>query len=262
METPPNYTQYPRGGNSGGFGGGRRYRGPGVYFDYIGEAFNMVRNNMGVYVVGALLALVIFYTVQFPFSILENTILYGGPLKGAQVDANGFPKINFAGLPVVMLLSIIPGAVLQAMYCGISLCALEEADTGKTNLSTMFSGFRNFLPLLGTVVLSQILMTFGIILLCIPFFFVMGALAFAPLLTVHEALNPIEAIQKSYTMLKGNVAMFTLFYIATAIVSTLGCCACGIGILFTFPILYICIALHYREFRGPLNQGYVAPTVP
>ena len=27
METPPNYTQYPRGGNSGGFGGGRGYRG-------------------------------------------------------------------------------------------------------------------------------------------------------------------------------------------------------------------------------------------
>ena len=161
-----------------------------------------------------------------------------------------------------ILLGIIPGAILQALCCGISLCALEEADTGKTTINTMFSGFKNFLPLLGTVVLSQICIMIGFILCIFPLFIVAGLLSFAPLYAIHEGLGPVESIQKSFNTLKAYALPMAGFYFVASLVAGLGVCACGIGIFFTFPILYICVALHYREFRGPLNQGYIAPTMP
>jgi hypothetical protein len=263
METPPNYSQYPRAGQTGGVGGsGRGYRGPGIYFDFISEAFNIVKNNLGVYAVGALLALIIFYAVQIPFSFMTNMIAYGSPTGSPKIDSNGLPKMNFMVFPISIVIGIIPGAVLQAMCVGMSLCALEEADTGKTSINTMFSGFRNFLPLLGTVVLTQIATTIGMIFCIFPFFLVAGVLSFAPLFTVHEGLGPIEAITKSFNLLKPYIWPMGGFFFVTSLVSGLGICACGIGIFFTLPILYICIALHYREFRGPLNQGFVAPQVP
>jgi hypothetical protein len=263
METPPNYSQYPRPGQGPGTGGGGRgYRGPGVYFDFITEAFNIMKNNMGVYVVGSLIALVAFYAIQLPFSFLTNGMLYGNASGTPKFDANGMPKMNLGAFPVMMLVGLIPATVLQAFGVGLSLCALEEADTGTTTLNTMFSGFKNFLPLLGTVVLTLIATYIGLALCIIPGFLVAGALSIAPLITVHEGLGPIEAMSKSFNQLKAHIFPMAGFFFVASLVSYIGGCACCIGVLFTFPTLYITIALHYREFRGPLNQGYVAPMVP
>ncbi len=261
METPPNYTQYPRDPQGGGpSGSGRGYRGPGVYFDFITDGFNMMKNNMGVYVVGVLIALVLGWVVSFPFSMIQNVLLSGNPL--GRTDPGKVPAFSFAMLPVVMLLSLIPAAISQVLTLGISLCALEEADNGATSLNTMFSGFRNFVPVALTSLLYIIAVYIGLIFCIVPGIYVAGAFAFAPIVAAKEGLGPVQAMQRSYEMLKPHAWAYFGFMFVAAIIGGLGVIACCVGVLFTLPIMHIGLALHYREFRGPLNQGYVAPTVP
>jgi uncharacterized membrane protein YjgN (DUF898 family) len=260
METPPNYSQYPRAGQTGGVGGsGRGYRGPGVYFDFISESWEMIKKNMGVYVVAVLLAGIINQIISFPFSMISNNLLYGNPLGVQNPRPGELPPINWSMLPIAVVLVLIPGAIANVITIGISLCALEEADTGATNLNTMFSGFRNFLPLALTTFLYILVVYVGLFLCLVPGIYVAGVFGFAPIISAKEGLGPIEAMKKSYWMLKGHAWAFCGIMLVAVLASGLGIIACCVGILFTAPIVHICLALHYREFRGPLNQGYVAP---
>ncbi|MEI8281782.1 MAG: hypothetical protein WCG75_05200 [Armatimonadota bacterium] len=261
METPPDYSQYARPGQPAGpGGGGRGYRGPGVYFDFITDAFNMVKNNLGVYLVATLITFAVWFAVQFPLNIVNNMLLMGNPL--GTTGSRGVPQMNYTMLPVVMIIALIPAAVQQMLMVGISMCALEEADSGQTNINTMFSAFRNFLPVVLTNMLYILAIYIGAIFCVIPAFFVAGAFAFAPIISATEGLGPVQSMQKSLTMLKTNAwAMFGFLFVCS-LLNVLGLAACCVGVLFTFPIYQIGLALHYREFRGPLGQGYVAPTVP
>ena len=261
METPPDYSQYARPGQPAGpGGGGRGYRGPGVYFDFITDAFNMLKKNLGVYIVAVLIAGAITFAIQFPLNIVSNILLMGSPTGAA--GSRSVPQMNYAMFPIVMIIGLIPAAIQQLLILGISLCALEEADTGQTNINTMFGGFRNFLPVVLTNMLYILAIYVGAIFCIVPAFFVAGAFAFAPIISATEGLGPVQSMQKSFEMLKTNAwAMFGFMFVC-GLLNLLGLAACCVGVLFTFPIAQIGLALHYREFRGPLGQGYVAPTVP
>jgi uncharacterized membrane protein len=263
MEIPPNYSQYPRNDQIGGAGGsGRGYRGPGVYYDFISESWEMIKKNMGVYVVAVLLAGIISQVINFPFSMISNNLLYGNPLGVQSTKPGEFPQVNWVMAPFAIILLLVPGAISQVINIGISLCALEEADTGTTNLNTMFSGFRNFVPVALTTLLYVLAVYVGLFLCIVPGIYVAGVFTFAPIISAKEGLGPIEAMKKSYSMLRTNAwAIFGVLFVSL-LASCLGIIACCVGVLFTAPIMYICLALHYREFRGPLNQGYVAPFLP
>ena len=260
METPPNYSQYPRPGQAGGFGGGGRgYRGPGIYFDFINDAWSMVMKNMGVYVVGALIVLVISQVVNLPFSFLNNQIIYGSPI--GQPKPGEFPSFTPVMVPLLMLSLLIPISVGQVMNIGLSLCALEEADTGSTSVNTLFGGFRHFFSVAATSILYILAIYVGVLLCIIPAFYVAGVFAFAPIIAAREGLGPIQSMQRSFEMLKPYAwANFGFLFLAS-LINVLGVIACCVGLLWTTPIMYIGLALHYREFRGPANQGFVAPTM-
>lgn len=217
----------------------------------------MVRKNMAVYVVGALLIMIISQVVNIPFSLLNNLILYGnatGPKPGE------IPHFSPSSVPLMMLAFMIPFAISQVMNVGLSLCALEEADNGSTSINTLFAGFRNFLNVGATSILYVLAIYVGIVLCIVPAFYIAGVFAFAPIIAAREGLGPIQSMQRSYEMLKPYAwANFGFLFVA-GMVNIIGLLACCIGVLWTLPISYIGIALHYREFRGPGNQGFIAPT--
>ena len=252
METPPpSYSQYPRGPQQ--FGIGMPTRTPGIYFDYISVAFNMIWKNAGVYVVATLLIMVIGQAINFPLSFLNNYILFG------RIDGRFDPNhldtgMMLARFPLLIASVMIPTSILQVMYVGITLCAIEEADTGRTSINTMFSGFRHTLPVIGTSLLYFLLIYVGFILCFVPGVFVIGALGLAPTIAAKEGLGPIQSLQKSYQIMKSNAWAFAGLLFVAGLTNILGVLACCIGVLVTIPIQYVVTALTYRDFRENNSQ--------
>ena len=135
--------------------------------------------------------------------------------------------------------------------------AIEEADTGSTTISTFFKPMKRFWPLIGTVFITQLLIGLGSILCFVPGFYLSGILVFAPTICVHEGLGPIQSIQKSYEMTKNYAWMMALLVFVATMVGSLGAMACYVGFIFSLPVQYVTLALHYREFRevqpGPFD---------
>jgi hypothetical protein len=241
---PSEFTNYPR----QGFGGGGSTRGPGVYFDYIGTAFEIIRKNPGVFVVGALVYLVLSSVVQMPTNIIN-----GGRMEfGASVGFAVKGKTLF-GLIVNIISSLLSICIHSAFSAGFAKATIEQMDTGNTRFETIFSGFKNIGNTIGASIISSILIGLGFLLCFVPGFYVIGRLAFAPYLCAIEGIGCTESLQKSSAWTQPYAwSMFGLLFV-TGLVSFLGVFACCVGLLWTTPIVGVVIGLHYRDFRG-LNQ--------
>lgn len=241
-------SNYPRGD-----GGNANYamptRGPGIYFDYIGIAWKMITKNPSVYIVGGIVMLIAAFAVQMPAQILSavmgGTKVSVDPTTGA---TSGGPSL--ALIPVTLVLSLISSAVTTALMTGMSLAAIEEADSGSTRFETLFSGFKNFGNLIVGSILYTIAIYIGMIFCIVPGLYLSGALSLTLLIIIKEGLNGVDGLKASMERMKPYAfSMFGLILVS-AICSALGAIACGIGLIVTWPIYSIVIGLTYRDFRA------------
>src|SRR5213078_3727860 len=86
----------------------------------------------------------------------------------------------------------------------------------------------------------------------------------------------IDAMSKSYNMVKRDLLMFTLFVFVVGLISQIGANFCWIGLLATYPLLFTMTAVAYRDCFGmtgvqagllaetQVNTPYIytAPTAP
>ena len=252
METPPSGSAaYPRGNQNFG---GAPFRGPGVYFDYINTAFSMITKNAAVYVLGSFIILLMFYGMVFPLSFLSNYISYGSATGPRNLAPDQYLFSVARSMPVSLAVNLIPGTLFYMLFTGISLCAIEQADTGVTSINTVFKGFNNFGNTFVCCILMYFAMTIGFYFCCVPFFFLGGLFAFVPIISATEGLGVAACFSKSIDMLKPYILPMAGLYFVASLIGGLGVCLCGLGLFITFPILYVVIGLHYRDFRGPVSQ--------
>jgi uncharacterized membrane protein len=63
----------------------------------------------------------------------------------------------------------------------------------------------------------------------------------------------MDAVNLSYNTLKKDLVMATIFYLVVGICAELGGIICGIGAIFTIPVMPIAIAMLYRDYLGFAN---------
>lgn len=229
-----------------------------VDFDAISVAWFYLKNDIGNFALASFVFMVIIYALSIPVSFAANFIVLGSLTMSPQSmnTMNGFDLSRFAALEgISMGLSVITQGLFWVLLVGMMDVFYRKQMGLATTFNDFFGGFRRFGPVFVTGMIQQLLAVVGILLLVIPGFYIYGALAFAPYMAYKQELAPVDAIRHSYETLKGgNAWMMFLLLFCAAICSALGACACGIGIIFTFPILYGTIAASYYNFFPPMQQ--------
>jgi uncharacterized membrane protein len=129
--------------------------------------------------------------------------------------------------------------------------ALRQIREGSLRLEAL----GEITPVLGKVLVAafiEVLLTsIGYALFIVPGLVVSGLLMFALPLVVDQKLEPLDAIRRSFDMLKSQWLMATLFIVVVTILGFVGLILCGVGAIFTMPFYFLSIALLYDDFvRG------------
>lgn len=247
-QQPPNYANYPRyfPGNKGPVPPAPAI----VRFAAIGEAWELIRQDMSTYVLGLLVMGVVGYAImaviQMPmqFMLMNPANMSGGPFGGLLPSSPGF----WALYALSVCVSQIVGYVLGAGFFSLCLKRLRGQPIGVANI---FDGFKFIGPLAVAGLCSFVIMTVATFLLLIPAIFVAGAFAFVPLIIVDQNAGPIEAMALSLTAAKKDLFMMGVLAFVCYVLACLGGIACCIGALFTAPIYYMTLALHYHAYFPP-----------
>jgi uncharacterized membrane protein len=153
-------------------------------------------------------------------------------------------------IPITIAISLIGGALNTALMTGISLAAIEEADTGTTKFETLFSGFKNFGNLIVGSILYSLAIGIGMVFCIVPGLYLSGALSLTMLIVIKEGINGVDALKSSFERMKPYAFAMLGLIIVASICSALGVIACGLGVLVTWPIYPIVLGLTYRDFRS------------
>ena len=276
-EVPPNYAAYPRQTDP------RQYFGPPCFrIDAIGEAWQILKSDMATWVVAVFLTMIIAVAVHLPATIVTTmetmqnaanprspsafaqlmnfafgmlgagvtTILYGGLFRVAfqrmRLQYEGVAGLfNAAGqgwnLFAWGALTSIPSLILAAIMSAVS------------SPSSVRSGANPFasLGIMGIVILGMILIG----LLLFPFFLV-------PAIVVDQKMPLMEAANLSWKTVMSQYFVALGVYIVAMLAAMLGVFACFFGVFFTAPIIYLTIAIMYRDHFIPPIQSEAPVSFP
>lgn len=214
-----------------------------VRFEVIGQAWDLFKAQMSVWLPVALIAL----AINFGISMVSNvaTQLIAGALQSARADDAVVAVVMVLTFLVSMLVSLIVQSFVTA---GMFRVACKQVRGEMIAVNDMFQA-TDVIP---SVILASILVglaTLGGALFCIiPGLLIAGRLMFTMPLVADGRQTAVQAMKTSWRALEGQTWISMAFVLIVGIVSQVGACACLIGLLFTMPLYFLAIALLYRDF--------------
>jgi len=199
---------------------------------------------VATWIVAALIYVGIVFAINFVFG------LFIGGAEIASRDSGGSLFVFPALFGARMIVNIVSYVISVFLLGGMYRMAINKLRNNPIAVSDLFNVGDVFPALLLGAFLVGLLCFIGFILCIIPGIIVGGMLMFTIPLIVDRRLGAIEAISQSWNALKGDLLNATLFYFVVTLIAAAGILACGVGILVTFPLFVLSIALAYRDFFG------------
>jgi uncharacterized membrane protein len=162
----------------------------------------------------------------------------------------------------------IIGTAATLLWSYITISSVLAAVDGKDNMLS-FEAFKghlptgpNFLRFVGIGFGSAVIIFGGLILLIIPGIYFMIRLMFANFAFVDQKQGIAASMRFSWHLVRKDIfwTSFLCFIIATAII-LFGIVLAGVGVLVTYPVGMLFLALLYRELTKLPQPVAVAPKV-
>lgn len=151
--------------------------------------------------------------------------------------------IAFVGVGVLLA---VGSMVLQAGLSGLALGATAgEAPTLTRLFRAPGTG-----AYIGTALVTGLVCVVGFLLCIVPGIAAMVLFVFAPMIAMHEGVGPIEAMQRSYALVRANLGQTVLYGLLSWLVMYAGQLACYVGMIVSMPVSALIMAYAYRTLSG------------
>jgi len=239
-----------------------------VRFAAIGEAWQLIREDFGTFSVSclvyAVLAWIVGTIVQMPLQVM---MMGNMPTMTRQPPTNLWDLIphTFQFWSIYAIVNLVTQAAMFVFGAGLFSICLKRLRGEVYGVANLFDGFKFIGPLAVAGVVVAVIKTIALLCFVLPDFIAVGAFAFVPLIIIDQKAGPFEAMALSFSSLKKEVLVMGMLVFVTYLLSSLGVCACIIGAIFTGPLYYMTIALHYHGFfppQGGPETARVMPAVP
>jgi len=236
---------------------------------WISEGFQLLNKHAGWYI---LLSLITFFicvplifipiigwlALAFIPSILSYGIatyaansLHGNPEFGNFFD----PFKDFGQLAVIILISIAITILLslpEALFTGHYFWEGGSFDIDRIRDILDGGGQDGFVPIENISVWPW----WASWLVSVLDHIASSLLILAPLFVIFGKLSGILAIKASFALIKQHLFLAIVFVFLCSLVAGLGVILCGVGALYTYPILYLAVFAYYKNVVG-LSPIYV-----
>jgi hypothetical protein len=148
-------------------------------------------------------------------------------------------------------------AIHEPLVAGYIMVTAKLLQQKEPTFSDFFEGFqfRYFLPLVLVGLISQALVTLGLILLIIPGLYLAVGYLFAAVLVVDRGLDFWPAMETSRRLITPRWFSFFAFLLLLVLVNFAGLLALGVGFLVSFPVSWCALVAGYADLLG-LKSDY------
>jgi len=229
----------------------------------ISNAWNLVKQNYGLYLGITLLAMILAGCIPCISLFLVGPIMGGvyyvvlREMRGEPVDFGmmfrGFD--NFVPLMVVGIIQSVPEIIAQILRVSANIGQIGLDGATRRGDISFYSSASDDFPiaiasgvLVVIVIIAVALILFGVVWRVLLFFAI-------PLVMEHK-MGAVDAIKLSLKAATSNIGGLILLFILEALVGLLGFLMLCFGIFFVLPIIYAANAFAYRQVFPMLDQTF------
>lgn len=235
------------------------YQQPPISFEWFSIGYKHFREKSGIWILTSLL--LGFLWLSFSILIMALT----GQLSVIDIIIHNFRNISMIRKSIDsisfgsnMLYSLgISFLTYLVQYLAFNL-ALRQVRGDDTGLNEIFDLRGAAGSLLGLCAVLTLISTVTDELCCLGFL-IMPLFMFAPFFVIDNNENPFAAISSSFSTLRSQYGMALYFYIVSNLLLSFGGLLCCVGLLFTFPIFTLSLAVGYDQFTTTTMYGYGQP---
>ena len=140
--------------------------------------------------------------------------------------------------------------ISPALGAGFYFVSFQIARNRPKNFSDFFNGFKKFLPIFLTSLVSTILIALGFIALIIPGIYLAVSYMFAQLFVIDKNMNFWSAMETSRKLITKRWFSFLGLGILMTLLVLSGFLLLGIGALVTIPLSTCVLAAAYEDIVG------------
>lgn len=215
---------------------------------WIGEAWAMLTAKWQTWAVIALIYMIPVIIVQV---IMEYVTLKTQPPVAEDQLIRSLID-NFTASVTLGLITQFVSSFVEAFFLGgIFIAAFKQMNGEEISPSDIFNGTEYYVNILVASLAVSLLEFAGVFMCVIPALIVQGLFFMTTPLIVRKNLPPMDAMKESFNAAKGDWIMYTIFAFVAAFLSILGLFACLIGVVFTLPLIFLTMAVAYRDCFEP-----------
>ncbi|HEX5323092.1 MAG TPA: hypothetical protein VFW40_04845 [Capsulimonadaceae bacterium] len=223
-----------------------------VRFEWIGESWQLFRAQWATWVPTTLLFGVIYFGiligVAIPLGFWSSWMYLGAHIH----DPGAFTRPGAPaspGLAEQLLYEAVAWTVVAFFYGGLFKMANKQVRGEAIGVGDLFSGGSTFLPMLGFVIVFNLLQLAGMLCFCLGIF-VVFALFWPAFALIADGVGFGDAFTRSFEGMKQDWLTAALYVIVFGLIVLLSCLAFGLGTLITVPMVYLSTSLAYRDMIG------------
>lgn len=228
--------------------------------DCIGNAWELVKRNLGLYIGMGLITLILIGCIPIINFFLIGPVLAGfyyvvlRDMRDEPVDFGmmfkGFEK--FVPLMLIGLIQSIPGVIFQILQLTIDVARLVNLPRTGSGGVDFFQGGNSEIAT-GLMILGIVV---GLVFFVIMIFWTI-AFQFAIPLAMEHDLGVVDAIKLSAKGGFSNFGGIIVLYILGGLVGLLGFLALCLGYFVAVPVIYAAFAFAYRQvFPAAFEQQF------
>lgn len=190
--------------------------------EYISQGFEIFKKNPGIFILGTLMLLAISGSVSY--------VNYSTNSKGISI-------INTLFQPVFIV--------------GFYIIADKIRHNEPVQFGDYFKAFTTtYGKILGTSLLSGLLVILGLILLIIPGIYLSIGYSFAVLIVYFKNYSAWEAMEASRKLVGKQWFSFFVFFILIILINVLGIICLGVGLLVSLPVSILSLYAAFDDIVG------------
>jgi len=219
----------------------------------ISHAFEMYK---GV-ILYAVVAAIIYYIGDFFLQSISG-FNYWSDFRDYEDFDGDYSQINYFNRPGTSLYFSgygLLGIFLSPLFVGLIYITNKFNTKIAIEFSDLFIGYRqNLGNILLYSLITNIILWISVIMCIVPVFFVFPLFFIGYPILLFENATAMDAISKTYNIAKENYGVFLGSAVLGVLISVAGVVLCCVGIIFTYPFVYIAMYSVYCAYLGKPRQ--------
>ncbi|WP_332453407.1 beta-carotene 15,15'-monooxygenase [Chryseobacterium aquaticum] len=219
----------------------------------ISHAFEMYK---GV-ILYAVVAAIIYYIGDFFLQSISG-FNYWSDFRDYEDFDGDYSQINYFNRPGTSLYFSgygLLGIFLSPLFVGLIYITNKFNTKIAIEFSDLFIGYRqNLGNILLYSLITNIILWISVIMCIVPVFFVFPLFFIGYPILLFENATAMDAISKTYNIAKENYGVFLGSAVLGVLISIAGVVLCCVGIIFTYPFVYIAMYSVYCAYLGKPRQ--------